>query len=169
MKYSLLAVIFILTFYGCGGIGPSPISVSNEKSGFSGTITFLGDWPSDIKRTHIVVFKDVLNSPDDFSILNIRYVSLEIPYGVSTYNYSSIDSSYIPIMEGEYSYIAVVQSKNDTLSLERKDWFVAGLYYNNNDTTQPGKIVIPLNTLLTGINIICDFNNPPPQPPGDGK
>jgi len=50
--------------------------------------------------------------------------------------------------------------------LDRKDWFVVGLYYNNNDTTIAGILTIPENTFVNQVNIICDFNNSPPQPPG---
>jgi len=84
--------------------------------------------------------------------------------------YSSADSSYFPpdgiIESGEYSYIGVAQQSTVELSLSRKDWIVAGVYYANGDTTQPGKLTIPENTMVRNINIICNFDNPPPQPPG---
>ena len=74
-----LIIILSLLFHGCDkGIAPQ------EVTGFSGTIDFLGEWPDSIARTHLVVFENPLNSNADFNPLNLRYVSLEIPYGTRT-------------------------------------------------------------------------------------
>jgi hypothetical protein len=160
-KYTLIIFLFALFFSSCDkGISPE------EQTGFSGAVTFLGEWPDSITRTHIVVFKDPLNSINDFNAFNLRYVSLEIPYGTRRYEYNSADSAYVPINAGVYSYVAVAQSKTPSLSLDRKDWTVAGLYYAGNDTTRPGALVIPENKMVRDINIIVDFENPPTQPPG---
>lgn len=164
MKYFLLVlIVFSIIYFSCGeGIAPEPISIT----GFSGTITFVGDWPAGITRTHIVVFKDPLLATGDFNALNLKFVSVEIPYGSSAFNYNSVDTAVVPIGEGEFSYVAVAQQTTTNVSLNRKDWFVVGVYYAGGDTTKPGKLIIPQNTLVKGINIICDFNNPPIQPPG---
>ncbi len=159
-----LSIIFILYNYGCNK-GLSPLS-ADQKAGFSGTITFVGDWPEGVTRTHLVVFQHQLKSSLDFNVINLKYISLEIPYGVKTYNFNSTDSSYIPITAGTFEYVAVAQSKTPDLSLNRIDWFVSGVYYSESDTSKPGVLDIPENTLVKNINIVCDFNNPPPQPPG---
>jgi hypothetical protein len=161
---TVITILILLNIYGCNK-GLSPIS-AEQKAGFSGTITFIGNWPEGITRTHIVVFQHELKSSTDFNIINLKYVSLEIPYGVKSYSFNSTDSSYIPIGAGVYEYVAVAQSKTPDLSLNRSDWFVAGVYYGNNDTTKPGILDIPENTLVRNVNIICNFNDPPPQPPG---
>ena len=165
--YSGIIILSIALFLaGCGeGISPASVEVA-QKAGFSGAITFKGAWPDSVQRTHIVVFKNPLKSPGDFSILNLNYISLSIPNGSTNVTYSSLDSSYIPISSGEYSYVIVAQSKTLTLSLNRADWYVVGVYYANGDTTTPGKLIIPPNTLVKNINITCDFNHLPPQPPG---
>jgi len=149
---------------GCNK-GLSPIS-AEQKAGFSGTLTFIGNWPEGVTRTHLVVFQNDLKSASDFNALNLKFVSLEIPYGTSTYNFNSTDSSYIPITAGTYEYVAVAQSRTPDLSLNRSDWFVSGVYYNNGDASKPGVLTIPENTLVRNINIVCNFNNPPTQPPG---
>jgi len=168
MKISInILFLFTLIIYGCGGgIEPAPVQSEDQRPGFSGKISFVGNWPDSITRTHIVVFKNAINSAGDFNAFNIAYVSLEIPYGVTEFNYSSLDSSYLEIVPGEFKYVAVAQSKTPQLLLDRKAWTVAGLYYSNSDTTKPGILVINQTGVTTGINIICDFNNPPPQPPG---
>ncbi len=162
--FTIIFTLLLFHFYGCDK-GLSPIS-AEQKTGFSGTITFIGNWPEGITRTHLVVFQNELKSSADFNIINLKFVSIEIPYGVKTYNFSSTDSSYIPIGAGTYEYVAVAQSKTPDLSLNRIDWSVAGVYYSNNDTSKPGVLEIPEKTLVKNINIICDFKNPPPQPPG---
>jgi hypothetical protein len=164
-KILIIFFAFFLIFLGGCNKGLNPVS-AEQKAGFSGTITFKGDWPEGITRTHLVVFEKELKSPADFNILNLKYISLEIPYGVSTYNFNSNDSSYISITAGTFEYVAVVQSKTPDLSLNRSDWFVAGVYYNYADNSSPGILEIPENTLVKSVNIICDFDNPPPQPPG---
>lgn len=143
----------------------------NEITGFSGTVTFVGQWPAEIKRAFVVVFKDPLRTSEDFTINNLKFLSLEIPLGVQTYHFSSLDSSYIPLtsgpfLPGRYAYVAVAYQTTENLSLERKDWFVGGVYYAFGNTSEPATMVISENIFLENINITCDFNNPPPQPPG---
>jgi hypothetical protein len=164
LKYFLLILFsFAVLNLSCGeGIAPEPI----VQTGFSGTVTFIGGWPTGVTRTHIVVFKDPLLTAGDFNAFNLKFVSAEIPFGSSGFNYNSVDTAVVKIGEGEFSYVAVAQQKTPNVSLNRKDWFVVGLYYAGGDTTKPGKLIIPQNTLVRGINIKCDFNNPPPQPPG---
>lgn len=164
LKRIFLPILFIalLIAQGCNkGIEPE-----YDIPGFSGRITFEGTWPDSIQRTHIVVFDSLLKEPNDFSLYNLKFISNEIPYGVSYYNFDSGDSAFVPIEAGTYAYVAVVQQKTIQLSLLRKDWTVVGIYYANGDTTHPGQLVIPVKAYVKNINIICDFNNPPPQPPG---
>ena len=168
MKRNLIClIILIFSLYGCNK-GLAPLSAGEmQKAGFSGTIIFKGNWPEGIARTHIIVFKNPINSASDFNILNLSYISYEIPYGVKEFIYNTaVDSAYIPIDAGEFSYVVVAQSSMPGVSFSRADWTVAGVYYAGGDSTKPGKIVIPPNTVIHNINITCDFNSPPPQPPG---
>ena len=166
--YSAILILMLFAI-ACDdhGIEPKP----PESSGFSGTIRFLNEWPDSIKRTFIVVFENPLLTPGDFTILNLKFLSREIPLGVPTYQFSSLDSAYIPanpgpFPSGNYAYVAVVQQSTDEISLAREDWFVSGVYYASADTSKPGTMVIPDSTFVRNINIFVDFNNPPPQPPG---
>ncbi|OGU72920.1 MAG: hypothetical protein A2V93_00345 [Ignavibacteria bacterium RBG_16_34_14] len=168
LKFLISFLLLAIIINGCnGGIEPQ---AENTEAGFSGKITFIGLWPDSVTRTHLVVFKNPLLSISDFSIQNIRYISNEIPFGTTEYLYSSKDSAVLPeagfTEPGDYAYVAVAQSAKQDVSLDRKDWFVVGLYYNTGDSTKPGTLHIPENILVKNINIVCDFNNPPPQPPG---
>jgi hypothetical protein len=162
---SLFLPLLLLLSNGCGeGITPEH---DIDTAGFGGKITFIGEWPDSIKRTYVVVFERLLNSPADFNILNLKYAGVDIPFGVEMYNYNSLtDSSIISIEPGYHQYAAVIQSASPVLSFERKDWVVSGVYYAGGDTTHPGALVIHEDKFTDNINIICDFNNPPPQPPG---
>ncbi len=168
-KFAAIMILIAVSFNACDkGIEPKN---ENEITGFSGTVYFIGNWPADIKRTFIVVFKDPLLASTDFTITNLKFLSLEIPLGVPSYNFSSLDSSYIPtnpgpFLPGRYAYVAVAYQITDQLSLARKDWYVAGVYYAYGNTSEPATMVVTENIFLTDINITCDFNNPPPQPPG---
>ncbi len=170
LKYfSALSGIIIYCNRCDHGIEPRP--VLTEPPGFSGTVNFINQWPDSIKRSFIVVFENPLLTPADFTIQNLKYLSREIPLGSPIYEFSSLDSAFIPAVPGpfppgNYAYVAVVQQSTEELSLARKDWFVSGVYYTSGDTTNPGTMVIPDSTFVRNINILVDFNNPPPQPPG---
>jgi hypothetical protein len=156
--------IIILLLTGCDkGIEPRP---ADEVPGFGGRISFIGTWPDSIKRTYIVAFDSLLEEPNDFSLYNLKFISDSIPPGVSFYDFDSRINPIVPIGSGDFAYVVVVQQKTSTISLQPKDWIVSGVYYAYGDTTQPGLLSIPEKSFVKNINIVCDFNNPPPQPPG---
>jgi len=169
---SIIIVCFFMILVSCdseNGIAPKPIV--EQEFGFGGNIVFYGAWPDSIRRIILVVFKDPLINPNDFVITNIGFLSFELPLGVQTYRYSSLDSAIISLIPEDippsvYHYVAVAQQSTDELSLSRKDWFVTGVYYADGDTTTPGVLTIPQDTFINNINMYCDFENPPPQPPG---
>ncbi len=168
-KSFLLFLIIILSYSCDKGIAPLP--EQQEVSGFEGTIFFVSSWPDSIRRTHLVIFKNPLLQPWDFVIFNLKFISNEIPFGVRSYKFSSLDSAVIPVSPGpfepgDYAYVAVAHQTTEELSLARKDWFVSGVYYVNNDTSKPGILRIEPNKITRNVNIRVDFNRLPTQPPG---
>ena len=169
---SIIIVCFFIILVSCDsehGIAPKPIV--KQEFGFGGNIVFYGAWPDSIRRIILVVFKDPLINPDDFVITNISYLSFELPLDIQAHQYSSLDSAIIPLVITDpppsvYHYVAIAQQSTEELSLSRRDWFVAGIYYADGDTTTPGILTIPENAFVDNINIYCDFENPPTQPPG---
>lgn len=137
--------------------------------GFSGTVTFSGHWPEGIKRTHIVVFKNPLQTADDFSIQNFAFIVDSIPFRSNLFTYNSFVNNFlqdiITLFPGEYKYAAVAQSRTPEISFQRKDWTVIGVYCLNNDQTKPANLLIRSGQVTPNVNITVDFNNPPPQPP----
>lgn len=167
MKIRLLIIFVAFVAVSCNhGIEPAP--EINVEPGFSGTVYFNGTWPDDILQTRIVLFKEPLLSAEDFNTLNLRYISEIIPKDTKEYNYTTLseDAALANIESGEYAYLAVAQSKA-LFSLSRQDWFVVGIYTIPPDTVNPAKLIIPENRFLKNINIKCDFDNPPIQPPGE--
>lgn len=164
----LLILIAVFLIIKCNeGIEPEPIE-SSGPTGFSGTVTFVGDWPTDVKRTHLVVFKNAIQTSDDFFPPNLSFVIDSIPYRSTEFTYNSFDDNFIPIFQlapGEFSYVVVAQSNTPELSLDRKDWKVVGIFCENGDQFKPAKLVLRGGNTTTNVNILVDFNNPPPQPP----
>lgn len=167
-KYNLLLTITLI-FVSCNkGIEPEPEKQQNV-TGFGGKVTFIGTWPPGVTRTHLVVFKDSLNSVLRFNPFNIAFISDSIPIGTSEYSYSSITNKLSDIFEitpGTYYYVCVAQSTDPELTLARDAWYVVGLYKTPGDSGDYSPLIITENNFKSDVNIICDYNNPPPQPPG---
>ena len=71
MRSVYLFLLSIIIIIACDkGLSPD---LGEEKAGFSGTITFSGEWNPAINETHIVVFKDPLLSIDDFNVFNLKF------------------------------------------------------------------------------------------------
>lgn len=138
-----------------------------QKPGIDGIVTFKGNWMPEIKRAHVVMFRDPLNSSADFNPLNLVYVSEEIPLMSSRFAFNSESGKALlnNIRGGTYSYLAVAASTSELISLNRNDWFVIGVYVPDGDSSRAGKIEIPNDNIAENIIIICDFNLLPPQPP----
>lgn len=172
-KFNKLIKIFLILIipflYSCDkGIEPYPEETGPDITSFEGKVTFVGAWPEGINRTYIVVFSE----PSRFDVNTLQYIIGPIPYGVSEFNYNSIENNLglIPkLAAGEYPYVIVAQSKTPELSLQRQDWTVAGIYFNQGNTSSPGILKIEQGKVVSGINITCDFNNPPVQPPSRWK
>ena len=164
--YQIFIIFLLAVFVSCDkGLSPD---LAEEKAGFGGTVNFSGEWNPDIIQTHVVVFREPLLTIDDFNVFNLSFVSGTITNGTVNYNYSTNDEDALisTIEPGTISYIAVAQSLRDTITLNREDWIVVGLYYSDNDSSVPGTLTLKEGVFINGVNINCDFSNLPPQPPG---
>lgn len=164
IPFILLLVLILIS--GCDkGIEPGE---QLGPAGFSGKVTFLGTWPEGIKRTHLVVFKSPIKASEDFFPPNLTFIVDSIPYRSSEFSYNSFDNNFVPIFQigaGSYNYVVVAQSSTPDISLDRKDWVVVGVYCLNGDQTNPAVLSISAGKVTENVNIVVDFNNPPPQPP----
>lgn len=177
MKKILSAIITIVLFVllsGCDkGIEPEPETTNPGQTGFSGKVTLIGNWPAGITRTHIFVFKNAIQSGNDFSFLNLSAVIDPIPNGSTEFNYNSVEQNYIEhnflpdfkITPGEHAYVMVAQSRNPEISFARADWVIVGVYNIGGDQSKPKPLIIQDGKMTTGVDITVNFINPPPQPP----
>src|SRR3989339_1952120 len=154
--FFLMVICFSVCFIaGCDkGIEPEPEKSSQaEIIGFSGKVTFTGNWPAGITRTHIVVFKNDILTVDDFSFQNLAFVVDPISFESSEFTYDSGINNFfsLTLAEGTYKYIVVAQSKTPTISFNRDDWFIVGVYYNNGDQSKPGMMTLQKGKITTGI------------------
>ncbi len=168
MKLKIFTFILLLIILSsCDhGIAP-PAALPTVEPGFSGKVTFVGQWPDSVVQTYVVLFKNPLLDSLDFNIQNLRFVSVPIPKGSREFLFSTKDKNNVlsNVEPGHYAYLAVAQQLK-ALSFNRKDWFVAAVYYPDGDSTKAGEFTLPENTFLENVNILCDFNHPPVQPPG---
>lgn len=169
----LAAVVLLTLTCSCDkGIEPAAEALPGQ-TGFSGKVTFAGNWPAGITRTHLFVFKNAIQSSADFSFLNLSAVIDPIPNGSIEFNYNSIDMNYIEhtflpdfkITPGEHAYVIVAQSKTAEISFARADWVIVGVYNIGVDQSKPKSLIIENGKITTGVDITVNFNNPPPQPP----
>ena len=170
----IIAALLFLTAGGCNkGIEPEPENGLSGQTGFSGKVTFVGNWPAGVTRTHLFVFKSAIKSSGDFSFLNLSAVIDPIPYGSTEFVYNSVEQNYIEhefipefkIVPGDHAYVVVAQSTNPEISFARGDWTVVGIYNINGDQSKPKTLMIQIGKITTGVDITVDFNNPPAQPP----
>ncbi len=166
LRKLILLTLLLIGFSSCDH-GIAPVPLAKVEPGFSGTIKFSGNWPADVLQTRIVLFKNPLRSSADFNVTNVKYISESIPDGVKEYHYTtkSPDAVISNVQPGRYGYLAVAQSKK-LLSFNREDWFIVGVFIPNGDSTKAGEFDLPENTFLENVDITCDFNHPPHQPPG---
>ena len=88
------------------GIAPETGKVD---PGFSGTLTFVGEWPGNVTRTHLVLFKDPLLSEEDFNVENLIYISEEIPFGVEGYDYNTLEKIIVYILILFFLYFSYIK------------------------------------------------------------
>lgn len=177
MKKVILSIITIVLFVfliSCDkGIEPAPETDLSSQTGFSGKVTFIGNWSTGVARTHIFVFKSPIRTGSDFSFLNLSAVIDPIPNGSTEFKYNSVEQNYIEheflpdfkITPGEHAYVIVAQSKNPEISFVRADWVIVGVYNIDGDQSKPKPLLIEEGKMTTGVDITVDYNNPPPQPP----
>ena len=153
MKYqTLLVLLLLLPFSGCLEHGLAPTdenAVVDTLTGFSGEITFIGDWPDSSEECWMVVYK---NYPRNiFDVMNMTAKD-SIPLFVDSYPY------FMPVEADSYAlvFVAFLQ-KGSTWGLNS----VAGVYYENSDSSWPGGVVVNEREITRGIDIVVDFDNIP--------
>jgi len=146
---------------GCNeGIAPVDEQSISEAHGIQGTIHFTNWPPSDsIIDLRLVAF---LNYPpiDIYTEViqgRAKYTD-KLPAAVDSFSYTLILN---PLPSDTIRCIAIGHQFGPDIE---KDWRLVGIYYNPGDSSAPGKIFIPPDSLVANINVSVDFKKLPPQP-----
>jgi hypothetical protein len=135
------------------GLEPPPA----VKPGFSGRITYVGNWPpaDSIYLLAVVAFKT-------FPPTNIL---ADILSGNAVYDTSlsrNVESQDYQILTdpATFQYIVVAQQYGPDIFSQ---WRVIGVYSDNPSQGTPKSVVISPEMFVTGIDITVDFDHLPPQ------
>ncbi len=159
MKAKILIITLILFFLSCDhGLKPSEREIlpEYEEPGFGGTVYFKGGWPDSIYDLRVVAFRkyppqDIINEV----LQGKAKFSETLPQRVDSTKYE------VPADTGKWEYVVVALRYGSNIY---SDWKAVGVYDTTPGDTIPTPIYIPYGKFLKGINITCDFDNPPPQP-----
>ncbi|MGD0338176.1 MAG: hypothetical protein ABSB78_05255 [Bacteroidota bacterium] len=158
-----LFFVFLFSFGGCDhGLGPSrPV-----QPGFSGIIRFQGTWPQDTLELRLIAsqawrkftsFTEIIALVVNTDSVKIYPPPAEsgLPMGHDSVHYE------FPVPASTYRYVAVVQRFGTN---PFADWRIIGVYDGGSGTNEPKDLVVPTDQVVSGIDILVDFSNPPPQP-----
>jgi hypothetical protein len=145
------------------GLVPPPEEPELMKPGFGGAIWYSGKWPpsDSLKDLRIVAFRDFPPKDIVSEVLSGNAEvypplgSSSLPFGVDSTNYSF----FVPA--GTYEYIAVAQQYGPNVFA---DWKAVGVYTMDPYSATPATVVVPSGPFVWGIDLIVDFDHPPPQP-----
>lgn len=159
MRKIFLLFFLLLPFISCDhGLKPSETSTPiYEEPGFGGTVYFKGSWPDTVYDLRVVAFR---NYPPQNIINEVmggkaKFSQSPLPTKVDSTNYEVLADT------GKWEYIVVALRYGENIF---SDWKAIGVYDTTAQDTIPTPIYIPYGKFIRGINITCDFNNPPPQP-----
>ncbi len=163
-RFTLASILVLASLAGHGcdqGLAPQIQTRQIPPYGISGTIYFKNWPPADsildlrlaaLQRYPVQdLFGEILQG-------RARYSPALAPYGVDSLNYTLILN---PLPPGEFPLVGVAEQFGPNL---RTDWRVVGIYYAMGDTTKPGTVTVPADSIVPGINVTVDFLHLPPFP-----
>ncbi len=151
-QYLVLLVLFcVIPFSGCldHGLGPTGLSEADTLTGFSGTVSFVGGWPDDSKECRLVIYRDYPRTVID--VMNPANWD-SIPLFVDSFDY------FMPMEPDSYEIVFVA------FLTEGGMWglnSVAGVYYEQSDSSWPAGVLVKEGEITEGIDILVDFDNIP--------
>ncbi|MBI1804468.1 MAG: hypothetical protein HY033_01415 [Ignavibacteriae bacterium] len=163
MSQFCLSIILLGTvmFAGCHeGLAPASASPTVSSYGIRGVITFKNWPPADSVhdlRLGILQNYPVQDIPNEVLQGHARFTD-RLPYGLDSVSYTLM---LAPLPPGRFPFVGVAQQFGPNI---QTDWRVVGIYYAGGDTTKPGAVDIPPDSVVPSININVDFQHLPPQP-----
>ncbi len=160
LRLGALAVL-ALSLLSCEeGLSPASSTTAGHTYGISGVIHFR-HWPppDSIRDLRLAALQNypVASIPNEVLNGRARY-SNSLPWGVDSLRYTL---TLAPLPPGTIPFVGVAQQYGPNV---QQDWRVVGEYYAGGDTSHPGSVVVPNDSIVSGIDIFVDFLHPPPQP-----
>jgi len=81
-----------------------------------------------------------------------------LPYGLDSIGYTLI---LAPLPPGHFPLVGVAQQFGPNI---QTDWRIVGIYYANGDSSTPGGVDVPPDSIVPNINLHVDFQHPPILP-----
>ena len=158
----VLCSFFALLCPACDqGLSPGTSVRQIPVYGISGTVHFKNWPPADsIVDLRVVSFKTFPSQDILSEVLKGKaaYTETLQPYGADSIPYTLVLSRLPP---GAFAYTVVAQQFGQNITA---DWRAVGEYHAAGDTSHPGSITVAADSILTGIDIVVDFRQPPPLP-----
>ncbi len=125
----------------------------NRDAKIKGEINFVGDWPD---NTGIMAVGAFTKIPEPGNYIDYFFSSIFIDYSIPTF-VSSADYTLRVHGQDTVKYIAALWIDNSFDLSSIKD---VGFYCDPQDSTgtKPGSVVVPTNSVQTGINMTVDFS-----------
>lgn len=164
MRTSAGLCLCLVILISCeGGLTVPP----DIEPGIVGLLTAPSSWPSQTDSVKTLwIFASQIYPLDSSKVVAgifnsqiLLYPALDqsLPYGFTSLDYN------FPLTPATYYYIGVLQRFGDNV-VDPRSYRVVGVYENPQNPSEPGVITIREFQVLTGINIMINFVNPPPQP-----
>ena len=153
----IVFVLVIICFVSCDQ-GLAPVSLSVPPSGIRGFVYF-NHWPP--ADSVVDLRLAALRNPPSSNLINevlqgkAQFTGSLTPYGADSIAYTLI------LNPGKYVYVGVAQQFGPNIE---QDWRVVGVYHAVGESVNPDSVTVPVDSIVSGINVYVDFNNIPPQP-----
>ena len=163
VSYLLSIIVALCTLVPCGcdqGLAPEPAAPSTHVYGIRGVITFKNWPPADsVRDLRLAVLQNypVENLVNEVLLGRARFTD-RLPYGLDSIAYTL---TLTPLPPGRFPLVGVAQQYGPN---QLSDWRVVGVFFANGDTTRPGAIDVPPDSIVSGIDVHVDFQHLPPQP-----
>ena len=162
VRFVLLLILLCLALAACeNGLAPETATGPPPKPyGIRGVIRFLHWPPADSVldlRLAVLEHYPVASIVTEVIQGRAKYTD-QIRYGIDSEQYSL---SLAPLPTGSFPFVGVAQQYGSNI---QQDWRVVGIYFAGNDSSKPGSVVVPVDSMVPNINITVDFAHPPVLP-----
>jgi len=123
----------------------------NRDAAIEGTVTFVGQWPENSGAIGVGAFREI---PEKGNFIDYYFKSVYIDYGVATF--VEKDDYLLRVHGGDTLKCIAVLWIDNTFDLTTIQDI--GFYKDPQHPDQPGTVIVPKDSTLTGIDITVNFS-----------